>query len=58
MSNTAKARITTLGKNAYKVGRAVPGVKAIITSKKGEESATIVYKRKADYREDPFGKRA
>lgn len=56
MSKTAKSAI--LGKHSYKVGKAVPGIKTIITSKKGEESATIVYKRKADYREDPFGKRA
>jgi hypothetical protein len=27
-------------------------VKAIITSKKREESTAVVYKRKADYRED------
>ena len=58
MSKTAKSMINTSGKNSYKVGKAVPGVQAIITSKKGEEPGTIVYRRKAEYREDPFGKRA
>ncbi|MEH7306625.1 hypothetical protein [Neobacillus drentensis] len=54
-----RAVISKEEKNSYKLGETVTGVRAIITSKYGkEESGKVVYKRKADYREDPFKKRA
>jgi hypothetical protein len=43
----------------YKVGEAISGKKAVVPSKNGkEESGIVVYRRKAEYREDPFKKRA
>jgi hypothetical protein len=47
------------GKDAFKIGEAVSGVRAVIPSKNGkEEAGVVVYKRKADYKEDPYKKRA
>ncbi|MFC0476251.1 hypothetical protein ACFFHF_13510 [Robertmurraya beringensis] len=45
--------------SSYKVGEAVTGKKAIISSKDGKEvTGRVIYKRKAEYRDDPFRKRA
>lgn len=46
-------------KERNKLGETVTGVSAMIFSKSGkEEQGKVIYKRKADYREDPFRKRA
>jgi hypothetical protein len=46
-------------KKSFKLGESVAGVRAVIPSKLGrEESGKVIYKRKAEYREDPFQKRA
>lgn len=43
------------GKHSHKIGESVKGVRAVIPTKNGkEESGEIVYKRKADYKEDPY----
>ena len=42
----------------HKVGETVSGVRAVVHSKGKELHGKIVYKRKADYKEDPFTKRA
>ncbi|MFB6468876.1 hypothetical protein ACE38V_19155 [Cytobacillus sp. Hz8] len=53
-----RARKVT-GKNAFKIGEAVSGVRAVIPSKNGkEETGVVVYKRKAVYNDDPYKKRA
>lgn len=45
--------------SSYKVGEAVAGKKAIISSKDGKDvTGRVIYKRKAEYRDDPFRKRA
>ncbi|WP_409288065.1 hypothetical protein [Peribacillus sp. SCS-37] len=52
-------RTVALKRDSYKLGHAVSGKKAVITSKTGQEEAgEVIYKRKAVYREDPFRKRA
>lgn len=56
MKRTVKSKAD---KKSYKLGETVKGVKAVIPSNHGkEESGLVIYKRKADYREDPFKKRA
>ncbi|WHY77103.1 hypothetical protein QNH20_23965 [Neobacillus sp. WH10] len=56
MKRTTKSKAD---KKSYKLGETVTGVKAVIPSNHGkEESGIVIYKRKADYREDPFKKRA
>ncbi|MDQ0859864.1 hypothetical protein [Bacillus sp. V2I10] len=46
-------------RDSYKIGEVVTGNKAVITSKNGkEETGRVIYKRKAEYRDDPFRKRA
>ncbi|WHY77122.1 hypothetical protein QNH20_24060 [Neobacillus sp. WH10] len=48
-----------VNKKSYKLGETVTGVRAVIPSIHGkEESGKVIYKRKADYREDPYQKRA
>ncbi|MCM3570432.1 hypothetical protein [Neobacillus mesonae] len=55
----SKSVVVKLNKNAYKLGEAVAGIRAVIPAKHGkEESGKVIYKRKADYHEDPFKKRA
>ncbi|MED1202579.1 hypothetical protein [Heyndrickxia acidicola] len=45
------------GKSSYKIGEAVEGERAVFTSKTGkEEWGRVVYKRKPDYRYDPYKK--
>ncbi|WP_170972126.1 hypothetical protein [Bacillus yapensis] len=47
------------GKHSNKIGEAVNGGRAIVPTKNGkEESGVVVYKRKADYKDDPYKKRA
>ncbi|GAA0337587.1 hypothetical protein GCM10008967_29810 [Bacillus carboniphilus] len=47
------------GKHSYKVGEAVTGIRAVIPTKNGrEESGVVVYKRKAEYKDDPYKKTA
>ncbi|WP_161487130.1 hypothetical protein [Neobacillus mesonae] len=54
-----RAVVLKLNKNAYKIGEAVAGIRAVIPTKHGkEESGKVIYKRKADYHEDPYKKRA
>ncbi|GHI01457.1 hypothetical protein [Neobacillus kokaensis] len=51
--------VLKLNKNSYKLGEAVAGIRAVIPTKSGkEESGKVIYKRKADYHEDPYKKRA
>ncbi len=46
-------------RDSYKLGEAVASKKAVIPSKNGkEEAGVVIYKRKAEYRDDPFRKRA
>jgi len=46
-------------KHSYKIGEAVTGIRAVIPTKNGrEESGEVVYKRKAEYKHDPYKKRA
>ncbi|MFZ3590039.1 hypothetical protein ACOI1C_12350 [Bacillus sp. DJP31] len=60
MRNTSAKGRTITSNNLYKVGKAVSDVRALIPSKNGEfvEPALIVYTRKAEYKDDPFKKRA
>lgn len=52
-------KLLITNKNAFKYGEAVAGVKAVIPSKNGkEEAGLIIYKRKAEYKDDPYMKRA
>lgn len=47
------------GKHSYKTGEAVAGNRAVIPTRNGkEESGVVVYKRKAEYKDDPYKKRA
>ncbi|MFJ7724686.1 hypothetical protein ACIQXV_00850 [Neobacillus sp. NPDC097160] len=53
------AVVSKVDQKSYKLGETVTGVRAVITSIHGkEESGKVIYKRKADYREDPYKKRA
>lgn len=47
-------------KHSYKIGESVTtGVRGVIPTKNGrEESGLVVYKRKAEYKHDPYKKRA
>lgn len=64
MSRIVRGKSTILSRGSkpisesYKIGEAVSGVTAVVPSKGKEEQGRVVYKRKADYREDPFRKRA
>ncbi|WP_157081491.1 hypothetical protein [Neobacillus soli] len=55
----SRAAVSKVDQKSYKLGETVAGVRAVITSIHGkEESGKVIYKRKADYREDPYQKRA
>lgn len=60
MRNISAEGFRIPSENSYKVGKAVSDVRALIPTKDGKvaEPAVIVYSRKAEYKEDPFKKRA
>lgn len=57
MAKLARTTKRTLpASHSYKVGETVRG-RAVVPSKNGkEESGLVIYKRKAEYRNDPYGK--